>query len=196
LSGPLTGSTRAGPDGGCPALLILGAGESQIPAYREARRLGHRVIGVDRRQDAPAAGLCDRFLCVSTTDPAAIAAGLEGTPIAGVIAPATNPAVPTQRSVSLLYGTPWRTPARAVLASVDKSRFRELVDDLGLPSYRWASGADPERLAAAAAGLRFPVVVKPVDGAGSRGISTAAAPAELHAGIRRAQPRVCCATPC
>jgi biotin carboxylase len=169
-----------------PALVILGAGESQVPAYREACRLGRRVIGVDRRPDAPASGLCDQFLCVSTTDAAAIADRLEGMAIAGVIAPATNPAIPTQRALSLLHGTPYRTSAAAVLASVDKSRFRELVDDLGLPGYRWVSGRGGARVAAAAAGLRFPVVVKPVDGAGSRGISTPDRPDQLGPAILHA----------
>jgi hypothetical protein len=52
------------------SLVILGGGIDQVPAYKAARRLGCRVIGVDRRADAPAAPLADRFLAVSTRDAA------------------------------------------------------------------------------------------------------------------------------
>jgi biotin carboxylase len=171
---------------GGPTVLILGAGESQLPAYREAHRLGYRVVGVDRRREAAAVPLCDRFLDVSTTDPAAIAARLKGTRVDGVIAPATDPAVPAQRALSLLHGTPYRTPARAVLVSADKARFRALVDDLGLPGYGWVHGAGEAGLAVDVGELRLPVVVKPNDAAGSRGIGCAAEPAELRQAIRRA----------
>ena len=169
-----------------PTVVILGAGESQVQAYREAHRLGYRVVGVDRRREALAVPLCDRFLCASTTDPAAIAGQLGGTRVAGVIAPATNPAVPTQRALSLEYGTPYRPSAEAVLASASKARFRALVDDLGLPGYGWAHGAGEADLAVAVGGLRYPLVVKPDDAAGSRGIGCAEQPAELGPAIRRA----------
>jgi biotin carboxylase len=171
-----------------PTLLVLGAGESQLPTYREARRLGYRVVGVDRRADAEARPLCDRFLPVSTADPDGIRAALGQDRPAGVIASASDPSVPVQRSLGLAYQTPFVTPAGAVRASSDKAWFRRLLDRLGLPGYGWVDGgADAELAARAAAGLRLPMIVKPVDAAGSRGVALVSATGELVGAIREAR---------
>jgi biotin carboxylase len=171
-----------------PTLLVLGAGESQLPTYRAARRLGYRVVGVDRRDDAEARSLCDRFLPVSTADPGGIIAALRGTRPAGVMAPASDPSVPVQRSLGLAYRTPFVTPARAVRASSDKAWFRSLLDRLGLPRYDWVDGTSEVELAGrAAARLRLPMIVKPVDAAGSRGIALVRETAELVGAIREAR---------
>ncbi len=171
-----------------PTLLVLGAGESQLPTYRAARRLGYRVVGVDRRDDAEARPLCDRFLPVSTADPGGIIAALRGTRPAGVMAPASDPSVPVQRSLGLAYRTPFVTPARAVRASSDKAWFRWLLDRLGLPRYDWVDGTREVELAGrAAARLRLPMIVKPVDAAGSRGIALVRETAELVGAIREAR---------
>ena len=171
-----------------PTLLILGAGESQLPTYREARRLGYRVVGVDQRGDAEARPLCDRFLPVSTADPGGILAALGRDRPAGVIAPASDPSVPVQRSLGLAYRTPFVTPAGAVRASSDKAWFRWLLDRLGLPGYGWVDGTAEAGVAArAATRLRLPLIVKPVDAAGSRGVALVRARGELAGAIRRAR---------
>jgi biotin carboxylase len=173
-----------------PTLLILGAGESQLPTYREARRLGYRVVGVDRRADAEARPLCDRFLPLSTADQDGIRAALGPDRPAGVIAPASDPSVPVQRSLGLAYRTPFVTPAAAVRASSDKAWFRWLLDRLGLPRYGWVdgcAGAGTELAARAAARLRPPMIVKPVDAAGSRGVALVRAAGELAGAIRAAR---------
>jgi biotin carboxylase len=171
-----------------PTLLILGAGESQLPTYRGARRLGYRVVGVDRRADAEAKPLCDRFLPVSTANPRRIIAALGDTHPAGVMAPASDPSVPVQRSLGLAYRTPFVTPPGAVRASSDKAWFRWLLDRLGLPRYGWVDGTSEVEVAAkATARLRLPMIVKPVDAAGSRGVVQVQEPGELVGAIREAR---------
>jgi biotin carboxylase len=66
----------------------------------------------------------------------------------------------------------------AVAASRDKARMRELLAAAGLntPRFRtWPADADPDEVPSAT----FPVVVKPVDLSGSRGVIRADAPDEL-----------------
>jgi biotin carboxylase len=168
-------------------LLILGAGESQVPTYLEARRLGYQVVGVDRRADAEARPLCDRFLPLSTADPAGILAALGDAEPAGVMAPASDPSVPVQRRLGLAYGTPFVTPEAAVRASSDKAWFRGLLERLGLPRYGWVDGSAEVEVAAKAARLRMPVIVKPVDAAGSRGVVFVREEVELVDAVRQAK---------
>lgn len=164
-------------------LLILGAGEDQLPAYREAPRLGLRTIGIDQRGDAPAVAAADEFHQVTTRDAGAIIDAVGAADVAAVIAPASDAAQLTLRELERHFDTPHRTPLAAARASIDKGFFREVLDDLELPRYRWAQGRDDGELLRAAIGMRFPLMVKPSDGSGSKGVGIARTSAELAAAL-------------
>lgn len=153
------------------SLVILGGGIDQVPAYKAARRLGCRVIGVDRRADAPAAPLADRFLAVSTRDAAGILRCLGDEPVAGVLAPAGDAAHPSLQALRQHFATPFRASATATLASVDKGFFHDVVERLGFPRYGYVESPSPPELLARAGRLQFPLVVKPADASGSKGLS-------------------------
>lgn len=152
------------------ALVILGAGDGSLPTYLAARRLGHHVIGVDRHDCAVAAPLADEFVHLSTTEAEAIVAALGDRPdIVGVLAPSSDVALPTLQVLARRYGTP-ALPPRVVRASTNKAFFHRLCTAAGLASYRLVSGSSKPQLIAAAVRLRMPLVVKPTDSTGSRGI--------------------------
>jgi biotin carboxylase len=153
------------------SLVILGGGTDQVPAYKAARRLGCRVIGVDRRGDAPAVPLADRFLHVSTRDAAGILRELGAEPVDGVLAPAGDAAHPSLQALRQHFATPFRASATATLASVDKGFFHDVVERLGFPRYGYVESPSPAELLARAGRLRFPLVVKPADSSGSKGLS-------------------------
>jgi len=165
-------------------LLVLGAGEGQLPVYREARRLGVRTIGVDRNPHAFAVHEADEFVCVSTHDAAGVRRAVGRRPIAGVTSPASDASALSARTLALAYGTPFCVSWAAARASVDKAEFRRLVDRLGLPRYGWVAGTDLAELGARAARkLTFPVVAKPSDSSGSKGISIVDEPDGLEAAL-------------
>lgn len=150
------------------ALLVLGAGEEQVALYREARRRDLPTIAVDVRADRPGVPLADEFLHLSTTDHQAIADALAGRTIAGVVSTAADTCLESWHRLSVHFGTPWTYPAAAAAVSMDKSRFHRVAAAAGIPTYRWRQSGDLDELAAA--GLRLPVVVKPTDASGCRGI--------------------------
>jgi biotin carboxylase len=152
-------------------LLVLGASADQIPTYLEARRLGCRTIGVDQRDDAPAVALADEFLPVSTREPEAVIERLGAVAVAGVVAPASDANQPALRVLAEHYRTPFRPSVAALAASIDKGYFHQVVHDLGLPGYDWAQSDRPRQLLRAAERMRLPLVVKPSDSSGSKGIS-------------------------
>jgi biotin carboxylase len=167
-------------------IIVLGGGEDQIPAYREARRLGYRVIGVDQRPDALGAAEADRFLCMTSRDPAAIAATLGPIDVAAVISPASDAAQESVAELSRIYGTAHQPSPGALRCSVDKGFFRALVARLGLPSHAYVQDGGTETLLAAAGRMRYPLIVKPADSSGSKGITAIGTPADLRGAIEHA----------
>jgi len=170
-----------------PNLIILGGGEDQVPAYLEGRRLGYRVIGVDQRPDALGASLADEFVCLTTREPEAIARRLGPIEVAAVISPASDAAQASVAALSRHYGTAFQPSPLAVRASEDKTYFHALVESLGFPRHRHVSGGDAETLLDAASGLRLPLVVKPTDSSGSKGLGCVRDAADLPAAIADAR---------
>lgn len=164
-------------------LLVLGAGEGQLPLYLEARRRGIRTIAVDRSQDALALRHADEHLPVSVRDPAAIAAALGARVPAAVLAGAGEQATWSWYELSERYRTPYRYPRSAAVASTDKSAFHAVAEKAGVNSYRWRSSADPRLLVSRADEVGYPLVAKPVDGAGKKGVALVQDPAQLAAAL-------------
>ena len=152
-------------------VLMLGASIDQLPAYREARRRGHRLIGVDMRPDAPGAALADVFLPISTRNADDIAAALDGEHLDGIVTTGTDAALGTHRQLAAQHGLAYQPALRAVRGSMDKAYFREVLDECGLNTCRWVCDTEPERVAKLARDLPLPLVIKPTDASGGKGIT-------------------------
>jgi len=169
------------------SLVILGAADGAVPTYQRAAKLGYRTICVDVRSGAPAVPLADEYLHISTRAPEQIVAALAGRDdIVGVLAPASDIALPAQRTLAEHWGLPNPISEAAVLASADKSHFRAVCDRLGFPTYGSVAGTVGPDLRAAALALRFPTLVKPVDSTGSRGVVPCGGPGGLTAAVAQA----------
>lgn len=162
------------------SLLILGAADGALTAYRAAADMGYRTIAVDRSPTAPGVALADEYLRLSTRDADGILAALDGrTDLAGVLAPASDVAVPTLRTLTTALGLPSPLSDLAARASVDKWVLRGVLDELGVSSYPWIKGSDPVELAERARALRFPVFVKPADAQSGRGVTRCLSPDDV-----------------
>lgn len=154
--------------------------------YPEARRRGVHIIAVDRDREAIALPDADEYLPVSVRDPDAIAAALGGRVPDAVLAGAGEQATWSWHELSERFGTPYRYPRSAAIASTDKGAFHAIAERAGVNTYRWRQGGDLESLAAQADQVGFPLVAKPVDGAGAKGFALAETPAELAAALAHA----------
>lgn len=170
--------------------MVLGAADGSLSTYRTAADMGYRTIAVDWSATAPGIALADEYLPLSTRDvPALLAALRDRRDIAGIVAPSSDIALPTQRELCAALGLPVPLSETAVRASVDKWVVRGMLDELGVSSYRWIEGDDPAQIAKQARELRFPVVVKPADAQGGRGVARCADPAEVDEAVWEAQRR-------
>ncbi len=150
-------------------LLILGGGSSQLSAVRRAKELGCYTIVADYLAQPPAAALADRHVRVSTFDVPGCLAVAQETGADGVLTLGTDQPLYTAAVISETLGLPFPLTAAAAQNATDKQRMKAVFQAAGLPNTRHAflqRGQGPEVLA----GLKPPLVLKPVDSQGQRGI--------------------------
>jgi biotin carboxylase len=163
--------------------MILGAGIMQVPGIRIAKEKSWRVIIVDGNPDAVARDMGDHFECVDLKDRdglLTLARGYaERTGLDGVFTAGTD----FSSSVAWVaekLGLPGISFATAMRAT-DKCLMRTAFAAAGVPSplfFCWTGEGDAR--SANAGGLDFPLVVKPVDNMGARGVRRVENDAELE----------------
>jgi biotin carboxylase len=169
-------------------VFILGAGVMQLPAIRAAHELGWKTLVADANPLAPGAALADRFVAVDLKDLEGLAAAaraersraeLDGVFTAGTDFSASVAWVARELS---LPGISYEAAIRAS----DKLAMRAALSAAGVPSPRFAAVASAADLAAA--GLDYPLVVKPADSMGARGCRCARDDGELAQAVAEALP--------
>lgn len=148
---------------------MLGGAYAQIPVIEEAKRQGLRVITCDYLPDNPGHLLADEYHNVSTTDGSAVLQVAEKVKPDFIIAYASDPAAPVAAYVSEKLGLPTNS-YKSVQTLSEKDLFRQFLHDNGLnaPLSKGYSedGVKLERLD----GFTFPLIVKPTDSSGSKGV--------------------------
>ena len=171
------------------SILILGGGVMQLPAIRLAKERGWRVTVADANPSAAGGQEAHRFLPIDLKDKEAIERaarmiaaeeGLDGVFTAGTDFSATVAWVAERLG---LPGIPYE----AALRATDKSLMRAAFRAAGVPSPDFVSVSGEEDPVGAAASLRYPLVVKPVDNMGARGIRRIDEPRELSLAVALAR---------
>jgi phosphoribosylglycinamide formyltransferase 2 len=178
-------------------LMLLGSGELGKEVAIAAQRLGCRVIAVDRYAGAPAMQVADAAEVIPMTDAAALLAVVRRHRPDLVIPEIEALAVDALAELEA-EGVTVIPTAQATAVTMNRDRIRDLAaGTLGLRTARFAYAGSAEELAAAAAPLGWPVVVKPVMSSSGKGQSVvhnpegiAAAWEAALAGARGAGARV------
>ena len=167
-------------------IVILGAGHDQVGAYVAARRLGYCIIGFDGRSDAPAAHLADKFHVVSTRDASRILDILRGSSIHGVVNPGSDAAQEAFFIVASHFRTPLHQSWESVRSSTNKPYCLAVAQRLGFRVPKNFSSDVPAEFLHVLRDFTFPVVIKPVDRSGSKGISLVTSPASVSPALKKA----------
>ncbi len=153
-------------------ILILGGGIMQMPAIRQAKSKGWRVIVADANPTAPGIEIADRFENVDLTDIDGMLCmakrynedgGLDGVFTAGTDFSTTVAAV------AEACGLPGVT-YEVALAATDKTRMRKAFKEAGVPCPDFIGLGENDDPLNALEKIALPVVVKPVDNMGARGV--------------------------
>ena len=161
--------------------MLLGSGELGKEMAIAAQRLGCRVIAVDRYQGAPAMQVADLAEVVTMTDPEALKAVVRRHQPDLVIPEIEALAVDALAELES-EGITVIPTARATAVTMNRDRIRDLAaGPLGLRTARFAYAESAAELAAAAAPLGWPVVVKPVMSSSGKGQSVVHGPEQIAA---------------
>lgn len=151
-------------------LLMLGGAMQQIPAIQKAKELGNYVITCDYLPNNPGHKYADAYYNVSTTDREAVLALARQHCIDGIVAYASDPAAPTAAYVSEQMGIP-TSPLRSVEVLTQKDLFRNFLKNHGFNTPRFQGFNTYEEALQDIMEFSFPVMVKPVDSSGSKGVT-------------------------
>ena len=166
-------------------LLMLGGSLYQTFAIKEAKRLGYYVITADYLPSNPGHKYADEYHNVSTTDKEAVLKLAKELNVDGVVAYASDPAAPSAAYVCEQMGLP-TSPYKSVEILSNKDLFRQFLQEngfncpkaMGFTAYEDALNHIDE--------FTLPVMVKPVDSSGSKGINKMTDRSQLKAFVEDA----------
>lgn len=177
------------------SVLIFGVGPLQMSIIERAKRMGLYTVGIDPMADATCRDAVDAFEVVDGHDYEGTCAVVEKYGINAIVTAATDKPLVMMARIAEKYGFPFYSVETAQW-STDKFHMKrrfELGDVphaqgvlLGSSNWQLAIGEFGQKLMANGHELYFPVIVKPRDNSGSRGVKLCRNTEELKASIEEA----------
>ena len=167
-------------------LMLLGGSAYLLPVIQAARSLGCKVVTCDNVPDNYAHRHSDAYVNASVVNREAVLEAARRWNIAGIMSFATDPGVVAAAYAAEQLGLACIAPLRSIETLQDKARFRRFLRENGFPAPRsFACESADEALALYDAGWG-PVVVKPVDSAGTKGVRCAEGSSSLRSAVETA----------
>lgn len=154
-------------------LLVIGASDFQLPAILKAKEMGLIVGVVDMNPNAIGVPYADKFYCISTIDELGVSNAAHDFRADGIITLCTDmPMRALSRACETLglKGLDYQSAIR----STDKGEMIRAFEDAGVPhpSYIVVSSGEEinSNVSKIEKCLNYPLITKPTDNSGSRGI--------------------------
>lgn len=161
-------------------LLLLGGQQKMCDVVERAHELGVCVVVTDWYENSPAKRMADKACNVSIADVDAVLALIREEKIDGVFTGFIDSYLPYYREICERAGLPCYLNERMLACSTDKALFKQICREVGLDVIPDADISDP-------AVTEYPVVIKPVDNSGSKGITVCSDAAMLRRAVDRAK---------
>jgi biotin carboxylase len=150
-------------------VLILGGSFTQIPAIKCVKDLGFYVVTCDYLPGNPGHKFADEYHNVSTTDMEAVQALAKELRIDGIIAYASDSAAPTAAYAADKLHLP-TNPYESVMILCRKDLFRAFLAENGFNVPKSRGFYDLDKAKEFFNQMEKPVMVKPADACGSKGV--------------------------
>lgn len=150
-------------------LLILGSTSEFSPLVNRAHERGIATVACDGYPNGPAKALADERFDVSVYDHDAIAEVCHRTGADGIITAFSDNLAEQASIIAEKAGLPFYLPSARLAILRDKARMKSMFDELGVPYPRTAV-VRRQSIREDLSMLSFPVVTKPLNGWGSRGV--------------------------
>ena len=164
-------------------LMILGGSAFIIPVIKKAQELGCYVITCDYLPDNTAHAYSDEYCNVSVIDKEAVYEAAKEHGVDGIISFACDPGVASAAYAAEKLGLPFQGPYESVRILQDKGLFRKFLHDNGFNCPHSKSYTDKQAPFSDIDFFDWPVIVKPVDSAGSKGVTRVDDPEKLSEAI-------------
>lgn len=154
-------------------ILMLGGSAQQVVAIEAAKELGYYTVLCDYLSDNPGQYVADKYYCVSTTDVDAVYDVASNEGVSGILAYASDPAALPAAIVCERLGLP-TNPVKSVEVLGLKHNWRRFLKENGFASPKAVSfGPDisQDNFKELVQDFTFPIVIKPTDSSGSKGVS-------------------------
>ena len=163
------------------SVLIFGVGPLQESIIARAKKMGLYTVGIDPCEDATCRDCVDTFEVVPGQDYEGHCAVIEKYGIDAIVTAATDKPLVMMARLAEKYGFPFYSVETAQ-RSTDKFQMKERFELGGVPHAQGRLISKVEE----AEGLVFPVIVKPRDNSGSRGVKLCRDKNELQISIDEA----------
>lgn len=150
-------------------IMMLGGNFFQMSAIIRAKELGYYVISVDYLPDNPGHKYADEYHNISTIDKEAVLKLAQQLKIDGILSYASDVSAPTAAYVAEKLNLP-TNPYDSVMILTHKDLFRQFMNENKLIMPGGKTFHDKEAAKEYFDGMDLPVMIKPVDASGSKGV--------------------------
>ncbi len=150
-------------------LMIVGGGEAQLNAIRRAKNIGLTVVVSDMNPDCPGALEADLFVKASTFSYEETCSAAEKAEVDAILTLGTDQPVLPVSKTAVKLGFPSGIGVETALGVTNKRVMKPVFEENDIPTCKFklvTTKSKPEDLD----GFSFPLVVKPVDSQGQRGV--------------------------
>lgn len=151
-------------------VLLLGGSMYILPVIEAIHNLGYYAITCDYLPDNIAHKYSDEYHNVSIIDKEAVLALAKELEVDGIMSFACDPGVETAAYVAEHLGLPTH-PYKSVEILQNKAKFRQFLTDNGFNVPKAKGYMNWEDAVKDAAEFHWPVIIKPTDSAGSKGVT-------------------------
>lgn len=152
-------------------LMLLGGIRYLLPVIKAAHEQGYYVITADYLPDNIAHQYSDEYVNVSIVDKEAVLKVAQEKQIDGIMSFGVDPGVVSAAYVQDRMGLPSFGPYESVCILQNKDRFREFLTTHGFNVPKAKGYASIDEALAEADTFTYPIIVKPTDSAGSKGVT-------------------------
>ena len=166
--------------------MLLGGLRYLLPVIEEAHKLGIYVITADYLPNNIAHKYSDEYCNVSIIDKESVLKAAQELKIDGILSHAVDPGVVSAAYVAEKMGLPFQCSYKAACILQDKSLFRKFLAENGFNCPKAKGYDNSEDALKDIDYFNWPVIVKPVDSAGSKGVTKVENKADLQKAIKTA----------
>lgn len=163
------------------SILVIGGGAGQVPLIEYARKNGYRAVVVSPDGNYPGLKLADKVVYEDIRFPERIIAHKElaEEDVAAVVTDQLDEAVPTVSFLAKHFNVPG-IDCDVALRFKDKYVMRRAAENIGVAVPKCVRVTELDDLETSIKGLRFPLIIKPLDRASSLGVYEAKDFSELR----------------